>query len=161
MNNKIAYITDIHLDEQFPIDQGVNRRINWKTILKDISSKKIDKVIFGGDIGEKSSNQWFFESLENYNISISLGNHDYFSEVIKYYSNGVDKKQNELYYSEESTFYKCIFLDSSSGSISQNQIDWLKKELTINKKIIIFIHHPILAVDSEVDRRFSLKERKK
>lgn len=161
MSEKIAYITDIHLDEQFPIDQGVDSRKNWETILKDISSKGIDEIIFGGDIGEKSANQWFFESLNNYNISIVLGNHDYFDEVIKYYSIGVKKNRKELYFSQEHDFYKLIFLDSSSGSIAQEQFDWLKKELLTTKNIILFIHHPILAIEAEVDKRFALNDRNK
>ena len=62
MNQKIAYITDIHLDEKFPLDTGVDTRENWKIILNDISSRGINEIIFGGDIGEKTANKWFFES---------------------------------------------------------------------------------------------------
>lgn len=159
MNNKIAYVTDIHLDEKFPKDEGVDTRKNWKIILNDISSRGIDKIIFGGDIGEKTSNKWFFESLRSYTIAITLGNHDFYNEVIKHYNLGVVEKQTELYYSQEREYYKCIFLDSSSGSISQEQFDWFKKELLTAKNITLFIHHPILAIDAEVDKRFALKER--
>ena len=58
MIQKIAYITDIHLDEEFTKDQGVDSRANWEIILEDVVSKNIKKVIFGGDIGEPNSNQW-------------------------------------------------------------------------------------------------------
>lgn len=159
MNKKIAYVTDIHLDEKFPKDQGVDTRKNWKIILNDISSRGIDEIIFGGDIGEKTANKWFFESLQNYTLAVTLGNHDYYNEVIKHYNLGVVEKQTELYYSQERDYYKCLFLDSSSGSISQEQFDWFKRELLTTKNIILFIHHPILAVDTEVDNRFALKER--
>lgn len=159
MSKKIAYVTDIHLDEQFPHDLGVDSRKNWEIILKDISSREIDEIIFGGDIGEKSANKWFFESLHNYDFALTLGNHDYFSEVIKYYNTGIDKKQKEFYYSQERDYYKFIFLDSSSESISQEQFDWLKRELLTTKSILLFVHHPILAVDAEVDKRFALIER--
>jgi len=159
MSKKIAYVTDIHLDEKFPKDQGVDTRKNWTRILSDISSRGIDEIIFGGDIGEKTANKWFFESLRNYSIAITLGNHDYYSEVIKHYNFEVVEKQSELYYSQECDYYKYIFLDSSSGSISQEQFNWFKKELLTIKNIILFIHHPILAIDAEVDNRFALKER--
>ncbi len=36
MIKTIAYTSDIHLDEQYPIDLGVNSRKNWKIILNDI-----------------------------------------------------------------------------------------------------------------------------
>jgi Icc protein len=161
MGKKIAYITDIHLDEKFPIDQGVNTRKNWETILNDLSSKNIDEIIFGGDIGEKTANKWFFESLQSYSLAITLGNHDYYNEVIKHYNLGVIEKQTELYYSQERDYYKCIFLDSSSGSISPEQFDWFKEELVTTKNIALFIHHPILSIDAEVDKQFALKERNK
>lgn len=161
MVKKIAYITDIHLDEKFPIEQGVDARKNWKAILKDISSRNIDEIIFGGDIGEKTANKWFFESLQNYTVAITLGNHDYYNQVIKHYNSGVNKERTELYYTQEHDYYKCIFLDSSSGSISPKQFDWFKGELLTSKNIALFIHHPILSVDAEVDRQFPLKERNK
>lgn len=159
MNKKIAYVTDIHLDEQFPIDQGIDARANWKVILEDIYARGIDEIIFGGDIGEKAANQWFFDSLRNYELSITLGNHDYFNEVIKYYDFEILNQQTELYYSQERKDYKLIFLDSSAGSISQAQFDWFRLELLSAKRILVFIHHPILAVDAEVDKRFGLIDR--
>ncbi|WP_375334293.1 metallophosphoesterase family protein [Flagellimonas sp. C4] len=159
VNKKIAYITDIHLDERFPIDQGVDARKNWEIILNDVSKKGIEEIVFGGDIGEKTANQWFFESLKNYNLAITLGNHDYFDEVVDHYGMEVVESQTELYYSQEYNYYKFLFLDSSSGSISQEQFNWFKKELLTEKNIILFIHHPILGVDTEVDRQFALKNR--
>ena len=159
MNKRIAYVTDIHLDEAFPISLSINTRKNWKIILNDIASKGINQIIFGGDIGEKSSNQWFFESLKNYKISLSLGNHDYFKDVRKHYNFDIAKNQSELYYIEEEEDYKFIFLDSSAEFISKSQFNWLKQELSTPKHIILFIHHPILPVPAEVDKRFALKDR--
>ncbi|MDH7445791.1 metallophosphoesterase family protein [Aquimarina sp. 2201CG14-23] len=161
MNTKIAYITDIHLDEQFTTDQGIDARKNWQTILKDITDKEIDEIIFGGDIGKESANKWFFESLRAYNIAISLGNHDSFNEVTQHYDNRIDKTQTELYYTQERGFYKFIFLDSSTEMIGQEQLNWLKNELLTTKKIVIFIHHPILAINAAVDKKYALKNRLK
>jgi Icc protein len=159
MNRRIAYITDIHLEEQFPIEQGVDSQKNWEIILDDISSKNINEIIFGGDIGDKSSHQYFFNSLKKYKIALSLGNHDSFEEVVKYYKKGIYKKQDALYHSQEYPVYKFIFLDSSTELISNQQFNWFKSELVTDKKIILFIHHPILPINTEVDRRFALKQR--
>jgi len=161
MDKKIAYITDIHLDEKIPWNMEVDNRKNWNKILNDISSRGISEIIFGGDIGEKAVNKWFFESLQNYSIAITLGNHDFYDEVIKHYSIGVAEKRKELYYSQIRGYYKCIFLDSSSGAISPDQLEWFKNELLTKRNIILFIHHPILKVDAEVDKRYALKERYK
>jgi len=159
MVRKIAYVTDLHIDEKFPIEQGVNARENWNMVLHDIKSKGIKDIVVGGDIGEKESNNWFFESLQSFNVNISLGNHDYYNEVIKYFNFENSIKRSELYYSRMAGNFKFIFLDSSSESISKKQFDWFKDELKTPYSIFIFIHHPILEVDAEVDKRFSLKER--
>jgi hypothetical protein len=49
MGKKIAYITDIHLDEKFPIDQGVDTRKIGKrylmTFLRKILMKSYLEVI--------------------------------------------------------------------------------------------------------------------
>ncbi len=162
MEKTIAYITDIHLDEQFPIDHGIEARKNWEIILADIASRQIDEVIFGGDIGEKPSNKWFFDSLNKYaeNLKITLGNHDSYSEVKKYYSNKFVKSQDELYYNYEDNLYKYFFLDSSSSEISIPQLEWLKNGLLVtDKKPIVFIHHPILKVNTPIDKEFPLTNR--
>ncbi|WP_405205657.1 metallophosphoesterase family protein [Aquimarina sp. LLG6339-5] len=158
---KIAYITDAHIDEEYPKDLGVNTRHNWKTILEDIDSKDIDEVIYGGDIGEKSSNSWFFESLEKYKVSISLGNHDNFSEVIKHYKNDASKDTESLFYCDENDFFKFIYLDSSKEFINDKQLMWLQTELITIKKILLFIHHPILEIPAIIDQKFYLKGREK
>ncbi|UZR99802.1 metallophosphoesterase family protein [Chondrinema litorale] len=159
MNQKIAYITDLHVDEQFPKDYSVDAHLNWQIILKDVSEKNISKIIYGGDIGELSSNQWFFNTLKDYDLEVTLGNHDKFSEVKKHYKGAMNLTVPELYYSREEEQYKYIFLDSSTGSISKQQFDWLKKELLASKKILLFIHHPILSINTEADRQFALKGR--
>ncbi|WP_170837103.1 metallophosphoesterase family protein [Aquimarina amphilecti] len=161
MIKKIAYITDAHIDEEYPKTLGVNARNNWKTILEDIDSKDINEVIYGGDIGEGSSNSWFFETLQNYKLSVSLGNHDLFSEVTKYYKNSTNIDVDGLFYSKEIDFFKLIFLDSSTEVISEKQLEWLKTELISTKKIVLFIHHPILPIPAIIDKKYFLQGREK
>ena len=158
---KIAYITDIHLDEQFPKELGVDTRKNWQWILKDVASKNIDEVIFGGDIGELASNEWFFLSLKPFKLRLSAGNHDQFQEIIKYYRPDLMSARKELYYAFEDDFFKYIFLDSSLGEIGPAQFTWFEKELHTGKKIALFIHHPLLTVNSVIDKLYPLKNREK
>jgi Icc protein len=159
MTSKIAYITDIHLDEDFPIRQGINARKNWNHILNDVKSRGIRSIIFGGDIGDKSSNAYFFDSLKSFDIGISLGNHDDFHEVIKHYKPVNIRNKKAFYYTQETSFYTFIFLDSSLSTIDNEQFIWFKNELITGKRIVVFIHHPILAVNTEVDRKYFLINR--
>ena len=160
MTKKIAYITDTHLGERFPEDHGVNTRKNWSALLSHVKQQNVDELIFGGDIGEPQSNRFFFETLVDCNnFSLTLGNHDTFDDVSAYYMPTFNCGINELYYSREEEMFKTIFLDSSADQISEKQHVWLKVELETPKKVIIFIHHPILPVFTKIDSMFPLKDR--
>jgi len=161
MKKRIAYITDIHLDEDFPIKQNVDARKNWQLILNDVKSRGINDVVFGGDIGENDANKWFFDSLKEFKLDITLGNHDEFSNMIKYYK-PVDYLQKEaLYYAYEEGLFKYVFMDSSPGIINDTQLEWFKSALKTTKNIIVFIHHPIIPVATIMDKKYYLLERAK
>ncbi len=154
---RIAFLTDVHLDEQFPIDNNVHSRKNLQTVLGDISKQGITDIIFGGDIGEASAHNYFFNALKQFSLKLILGNHDKFDEVKKHFI--VDENKNELYYKVEEENYLYLFLDTSSDELSNNQLRWLQSKLDSNKKIILFIHHPILSIDTPVDKMYPLKNR--
>ena len=159
----IAHITDIHLDEDFPREHGVESTENWKRIMEDVTIRNITDIVFGGDIGSPESNAWFFESVQqnNLRLHISLGNHDQFSQVRKYYQPEGLSGTNELYYGFEDTYYRTLFLDSSAECVSDKQFHWLQQQLHTNKKILLFIHHPVLAVDTAADRKYPLEGRER
>ncbi len=154
---RIAFLTDIHLDEHFPIDNNVNPRKNLETVLADISKQKITEIIFGGDIGEATAHNYFFDALKKFTLKLILGNHDKLDKVKEYFNKDADK--NELYYKVEEEGYLYIFLDTSSDEISNNQLLWLQSELNTNQEIILFIHHPILPINTAVDKMYPLKNR--
>lgn len=158
MDTKIAYVTDIHLDET-PGELEVATHKNWEAILNDISTRGIQHIIVGGDIGRPSTHQWFFESLKDYKIDITLGNHDSYSAVMQNYTHETFGKEQELYYSYDLSSYKLLFMDSSANVISERQLVWLKEETLTSKNILLFIHHSILPVNAEVDKRFALINR--
>lgn len=157
MNRTIAYITDIHLDEDDAFEKGINPRLHWKMILEDVNSRGIEEVIFGGDIGEPSSYRWFFDSLQKYRFSIILGNHDRYDQVKPFYKSG--DSESELFYSFEDEHLKYIFLDSSKNELGAAQFQWLREQLKTSKQLVLFIHHPILGVDTAVDVKYPLQGR--
>lgn len=154
---RIAFITDIHLGEQFPIDNNVNPPKNLETVLSDIENRKINEIIFGGDIGEATSHDYFFEKLKNQNVNLILGNHDKFDKVKDHFN--IDKNKDELYYKTGDEKYQYIFLDSSSDELSKTQLEWLINELSEQKELVLFVHHPVLEIETKVDKVYPLKNR--
>ncbi len=154
---RIAFITDVHLDEQFPLDNMVNPQKNLERVVEDILNRKIEHIVFGGDIGAATAHQWFFDRLKHFSTQIVLGNHDTFKDVTLFFKK--DETQEELYYQEENEHYKFIFLDTSLEVLSPAQLEWLRVNLVTDKKVVLFIHHPVLEVDTPVDTLYPLKNR--
>ncbi|WP_109301415.1 metallophosphoesterase [Aquimarina sp. AU474] len=161
MIETIAHITDLHLDESYPFNNSVSARKRFDLILKDIEAKNITQIICTGDIGENKGVQYFFKKLKTKTLSLALGNHDKFIEILKYYNHGADYHSQKIYNSVLKKHHKFIFLDSSEGIIDNRQLIWLKKELKYPKPILIFIHHPILGLNLKVDEIGKLKNRDK
>jgi len=157
---RIAHITDLHLDEEFPFNNQVSARVRLDGILKSIKGDDINHIVCTGDIGENKGILYFFEQLENTNFSITLGNHDNFEEISKHYNLGADYNSKKIYRSQLKNHFKFIYLDSSSGTIDSKQLVWLKNELISSRPIIIFIHHPIIGLNLKVDKIGKLKNRK-
>jgi 3',5'-cyclic-AMP phosphodiesterase len=155
-----AYITDIHLDE--PMTHGLvfDARVNWLRILADVQARGIDTIVFGGDIGESSANAWFFETLRPFKLHISLGNHDTSNVAIQHFRNEHLTETPELYYAFEDAEAKYLFLDSSKNTLSDQALLWFKDQMQdVQKPVALFIHHPVLRVNTLVDERYPLTNR--
>jgi len=162
MNKRIAYITDIHLDEQFLIDQGVRAWDNLEKILQSLVSRKIDEIVIGGDIGEASAYAHFFALMikQGLPFHITPGNHDDPLALATHYTHH-PLTENKLYGFHEDAVHKYIFMDSSAEEVNTTQLQWLEQQLNTDKKIILFIHHPVLPVNTIIDHMYPLKGREK
>ncbi|TPN83471.1 metallophosphoesterase family protein [Aquimarina algicola] len=159
MIERIAHITDLHLDESFPFNDQISARKRFDAVLKSIERENITQIVCTGDIGENDGVQYFFEKIKTKDISIALGNHDTFNQMSTYYTIGVNHDSKKIYSSIVKTYYKYIYLDSSAGSIDDKQLFWLKEELISSKPIIIFVHHPIIGLNLKVDEIGKLENR--
>jgi len=160
MSKTIVYLTDTHLNETGPAEHGADERQNWQMVLADLTTRKIDQIVFGGDIGLFSAYPDFFESLSDYsNVKITPGNHDTSAHVRLFFPNAVHSESG-FYHSDEDDHFKYMFLDSSTDKISPEQMDWVESELQHStKELIVFVHHPILPVDTPIDRKYPLENR--
>jgi len=161
MSKIIAHITDTHLGDPTVLDRGINPKKNLKAVLENIALDKFDDLVITGDLAVKEDLEWLFTKLEDYKpgFKITLGNHDVFKDVIPYYNSTRSQSETELYYTQEDEFYKYIYMDSSSGEISEAQMAWLTSEVNTLKKIIVFIHHPVLGFPTGMDNTYPLKNR--
>ncbi len=157
MTSTIAHVTDIHLDEPFPLEKGVDPKANWEMILEDLKNRQIKRVIFGGDIGASSALDYFFKSMKGFELSIAPGNHDR-DQKGKAHLEDLEHKDGHYSYRDEAC-YRYISMDTSTEEVSDQQMEWLASSLETDLKIILAVHHPILPVPSYIDSRYALKGR--
>ena len=159
MKKRFAFMTDLHIDEPFPIGLGVNARRNLQVVVDDVRRRGLTEIVFGGDLGENESNEWLFGQLADLDISLVLGNHDELRSIEQHYS-GKSNSANELYFSIEDSGFKRIYLDSSSGRVSEQQLTWLQDNLKKESgPILLFIHHCVFPVACAIDEKHSLTNR--
>ncbi len=162
----MAHFTDTHLGQRLVGGDGMSgdrmryahepeeHRERLRLVLNDISRKGIVDVVFGGDIGTPESVRGFFEILEGYDFtpSIVLGNHDAYRDVAQYCGVRAGAVEGKLCSSHDDGHLKRIFLDSSDNTIGATQLAWLAHELDGTSRIALFVHHPILGIDTPVER---------
>lgn len=163
MTKLTAHITDTHLDDKTALDRGGYPRKNLDDILSNIKLHDVNEIVFTGDIGEKPTYSSLFEKFENTELPYKaiLGNHDDHSEAIKHLKHITSENESELYYSDEDDLYKYLYLDSSASVVSDAQLNWLKNEINTQKPIVVFIHHPVLGLNTGMDTMYPLGDRDK
>jgi hypothetical protein len=153
---RIAYVTDHHLDEAFPEQHGVDGWRNWKRVLEDISTQGITGIVIGGDIGEATAR--FFQSLAGYSWQLTPGNHDDYRQLKKYLPTQ-DGDRNNHFHIEEDASFRYLYLDTSSGALPEDQRYRLEEALDTEKQVIVFLHHPVLPVNTMVDKLYAQQNR--
>jgi 3',5'-cyclic-AMP phosphodiesterase len=164
--NKIACLTDFHLDDILSKKYCIDSRRNLEKILFDIKQNNIDTIILTGDYGNRNSLIWLNQICRTYflNTYYELGNHDKLKDLLsnrmideKYISNG------KLDYVIKNKKIDLIFLDSSKKEIDGTQYVWLEKCISESDKYLyLFTHYPIFDCgNSALDRAFPLLHREK
>ncbi|WP_168879451.1 metallophosphoesterase [Rhizobium sp. P28RR-XV] len=162
----LAFFTDVHLGQKLIAKGEITgtkmgyeatpqeHEHHLRLVLDDIARKGISKVVFGGDIGTAHSVAGFFELLRAYafDVSLILGNHDTYVNVTPYYDKGGGTVAGKLCYSQQDPHLKRIFLDTSDNAVGDGQRKWLARELEGVKRAAIFLHHPIVPLDTPIDR---------
>ncbi len=157
--DKIAFVTDLHFSEKNILDKGATPLDNWKHILSDLKQRGIRKLVIGGDIGNPAMYPDFFNDIKYFDWQLILGNHDKLDSLRSHLP--FECSSEALYYTQQFGDYNFIFLDTSSEKLSREQQRFLQEELASSLKPIVFIHHPVMAVDTLMDKNHPLKNRER
>ena len=164
---RLLQITDLHLGQEGEYTYGIDVRKNFLSILEHIKEREPDHLIISGDLcylnGERPTYEWIKPLLEETGIPFSIisGNHDDPASLAEVFGLNGALHNGELYYEQKIGAQKCLFLDTTTGLISDHQMDWLNDQLSLcNGRAIVFMHHPpVLMGVPFMDENHSLKNR--
>lgn len=158
----IIQITDFHIGYENEKPYDVDVRGNVIKIVNDLKRHQFDYLVITGDICFRESNDdtyvWIKSLLTEFEgkYIILPGNHDNAKQIGTIFHQDIEINNNELYFSKSLNGHTILFLDSSQGYFSIQQLEWLQNQLNSNYGIItIFMHHPpILAGVPHMDSKW-------
>jgi len=165
---RIACITDLHISKEHDLPYGVDTRKNFLNILAELQEEDIDRLIILGDLclnnGNRAIYNWIYDQLEATQIPyvVIAGNHDNSRLMAESLAVRPLLKNDYLYYRNDFGKTPALYLDTSPGLLSEDQLKWLKKQIKGYKKTLyIFMHHPPLEMGVHyMDDHHSLRNKK-
>lgn len=160
----IIQISDVHICEQGEKANNVDVRHNFHVLLDHLKDKKFDLLVLTGDVAYRDGSpevyDWVYSRLKTLHVPFYTisGNHDITRVLARSFDLLPQMTKNNLYYSASFKEFQLIFLDSSSGRVSRDQLDWLESSFRNDKNKLLFIHHPPAKCNEKyMDTNYPLK----
>lgn len=164
---RIIQLTDLHIGREGQESNGVDVRANFLRLMERLPSLQGDELMISGDLCLQDVDpkvyRWILEHLQKQELPVRVisGNHDDPILLAKAFSVEHCLKEGELYYMREDTPVPIFYLDTTTGAVSEKQLDWLEAEIRkCTGPLVIFMHHPpLLAGVPHMDRKYALQNR--
>ncbi len=162
----IAQITDIHIGKVDESPNGMDVRSNFLRVLEEVRKSDADYVVVSGDlcydVGEVDIYQWIKGQLEGLEMPyfVIAGNHDDSRMIAEVFDLHQHLHHGDLFYDFNiGGWGKLIFLDSSKGIVSGQQLAFLKEACKDSSiPCLLFVHHPpTLANVPHMDKNYALQ----
>lgn len=163
---KIAFITDLHIDNPGVILSGRDTRRQLLEVIQHISERSFDCIILGGDLcnatGDTDIYHWIKDLFEEHNLTVNPipGNHDssiLLSKVFGLYEN---LRDGNLFYQVGIRNINMCMLDSSLGVFNDPQWNWLEEYILKSERYVyIFMHHPpVISGSKHMEPKYMFRE---
>ena len=164
---KIGQISDLHIGEDENLVQGIDVRANFQKALRSKSIEDMDLLVLSGDLanedGEPGAYRFVFEQVKDLKVPVLVipGNHDRLDTMAEFFDLQGKIHNGKCYFKYEIAGQTLFFLDSACGTVSKDQLDWLKVEAAkVQGEIFLFMHHPpCLCGHRFMDSKYSLKNK--
>jgi 3',5'-cyclic-AMP phosphodiesterase len=149
---RIAQLNDLHIADTDEDVYGSPVRKQFSAVINVLKQQPLDAVILLGDLaanaGEYNAYVWIKEQLKEFicPIYIGMGNHDRLDSLNQVFDLYPKTSHHEHYFFKiKINGHPCLFLDTSSYFLPQEQLEWLQQQHEeIQEEILLFMHHPPL-----------------
>lgn len=163
---KIIQITDLHVGQENEETMMVDVRSNFLNILEKVSVANPDLLVISGDLcfdqPHPSIYQWIKSHLDKIDIPYLIipGNHDESTMLASSFNLNGLLKNKEIYFQKTWGNWRCLFLDSAVGTMSEEQYAFIQSSLAnAGENCLIFIHHPTANVGvTFMDNNYAFQE---
>lgn len=146
---RIIQITDLHIGKEGEDTFGVDVRGNFLKVLLEVNMHRPDFLVISGDLcfdtGQVEIYHWIRSVLDRLPIPTYVipGNHDDSELLAEAFDQRSMLREGELFYHLNRHDLTFLFLDTGRGFCSQNQLDWLLRQVVnASSGLVIFMHHP-------------------
>lgn len=147
---KIVQITDLHIGRPGEDTYGVDVRGNFEAILSSACARQPQRLIVSGDLcyrdGDASIYTWVKAKLDGTGVPyiVISGNHDDPVLMAEVFGLKDLLQEKELYFTKDFGGQPVLFLDTTTGRVSDAQQAWLRDQLAQQRdqEAVVFMHHP-------------------
>lgn len=156
---RLIQLTDLHLlADPKARYRGLDTRANFLTALALAKRLKPQLLVLTGDLAEDeqlATYQWLYQQLKQSGLAWQwlAGNHDQ-PQLMNGLSPAVFYQQNEHW---QLLGLNSHLANSTSGRISTSELERLKQALENPKPLLIALHHPPVAVNSQWKDKLALE----
>ena len=145
----ISLVADCHVGDRPEDTNGVDTKANFGKVIARLRERSPDHVVLMGDYSVKAPRskdvEWVGSRavLAEAPLCALAGNHDDAVQVAAAMKQTKNLVGGKLYYRQDLGTDRALFLDTSAGFMSAEQIDWLRLEIRAAKtRALVFMHHP-------------------
>lgn len=163
---RLAHIADLHLSVDEPVAHGIDLWNHLERVLAALDGENVSLVVVGGDIalhkGDLPTYRRTAEVLNAFGCDyiVQPGNHDTPELFEDAFGRRYRWTGRPLDIAATWSNHLLLFLDSSAGRITPDQLAWFQSAWIAGGASALFVHHPVTAgICRYMEANFELEER--
>lgn len=145
----LTLVADPHIAASPADTHGVDTKANYNRVVQRVRELRPDRVVLLGDYSDRHPRradvEWVCSRMRLAEVpfDVIVGNHDSGRHVAEVCGPRSGLIGERLYFRRDLDGLRALFLDTSTGRLDQEQLDWLQLNVSgARGPLLVFMHHP-------------------